>query len=278
MKYKLVCVDMDGTLLNSEKNISERNLLAIKSAHELGVKVAICTGRIFTSAFYYGNLIGVEAPIIASNGAYIREKDRNEVIYKSVLGYKNCKDMLSVFGKYHIIPHFFTSDTIFAEKLAYFSKYYSEANKKMPKENQVEIKITTEWDKIFIDNELEIIKAVAADEDLNKILKAKEEVKKLGTLEVVSSSQNNFEVMSKEASKGRGVEILSDFYGIRPDEIICIGDNENDISMIQFAGLGVAMGNSDNSVKEVANYITSSNDEDGVARVIEKFILQSHNT
>ncbi|MEG0774489.1 Cof-type HAD-IIB family hydrolase [Clostridium sp.] len=277
MKYKLVCLDMDGTLLNSEKKISEKNLLAIKRAHELGVKVAICTGRIFTSAYYYGNLIGVEAPIIASNGAYIREKDRNEVIYKAILGYENCKDILSIFEKYDIIPHFFTSDTIFAEKLAYFSQYYSEANKKMPKENQVEIKITTEWEKIFKENELEIIKAVAADEDLNKILRAKEEIKKLGTLEVVSSSQNNFEVMSKEASKGRGVEILSDFYGLHPDEIICIGDNENDISMIQFAGLGVAMGNSDKSVKEIANYITSSNDEDGVARVIEEFILQNNN-
>lgn len=277
MAYKLICIDMDGTLLNSQKKISKRNLSAIKKAHEAGVKVAICTGRIFTSANYYGKLIGVQAPIIASNGAYIREKDREEVIYKAVLGDYNCNVILSILKKHNIVPHFFTSDTIFTEELVYFSQHYNEANKKIPLIDQVSIHITNQWSKVFQENQLEIIKAVAADKDLNKVSLAKEEIKKLGDFEVVSSTENNFEVMSKEASKGRGVKILSDFYGISPKEIICIGDNENDISMIKFAGLGVAMGNSDKNVIKEADYVTLSNDEDGVAAVIEKFIFSNHN-
>lgn len=276
MKYKLICLDMDGTLLNSQKKISERNLIAIKKANDLGVKIAVCTGRIFTSAYYYSNMIGVKTPIIASNGSYIREKDSNDVIYKSVLGMENCYAVLKILQKHKIVPHFFTSNSIYAEKLVHFSAHYNDANKTMPKENKVWINITNQWDEVFKKNELEIIKAVAADDDLDKIRKAKEELKSLNILEVVSSSKNNFEVMCKGSSKGRATQILADFYSITPEEVICMGDNENDISMIKFAGLGVAMANGEDCVKEIATYVTTSNDEDGVAEVIEKFVLKEN--
>ena len=85
MDYKLICIDMDGTLLNDEKIISENNLRAIKLASEKGVRIAVCTGRIFTSADFFSDLLGVKSPVIASNGAYIREKDRDEVVYKATL-------------------------------------------------------------------------------------------------------------------------------------------------------------------------------------------------
>jgi len=91
---------------------------------------------------------------------------------------------------------------------------------------------------------------------------------------VVSSSKNNFEVMCKGTSKGRATKILADFYNFTSEEVICMGDNENDISMIEFAGLGVAMGNGEESVKNIANYITDSNDDDGVAKVIEQFVIE----
>lgn len=276
MGYKLVCVDMDGTLLNTNKNISKRNLQAIEKAHELGVNIAICTGRIFTSANYYGELIGVKAPIIASNGAYIREPESNDAIYKSVLGLDNCCEILSVLKKYSIVPHFFTSDSIFTEELKYFSAYYNEENKNREKKHQISIEITKKWEEIFKRYETEIIKVVAADDDKDKILAAKLEFKELNSFEVVSSHSNNFEVMSKNTSKGRAVKILSDFYNISPEEVICIGDNENDISMIEFAGLGVAMGNGEESVKTIADYITDTNDEDGVGKVIEKFIIKNN--
>jgi hydroxymethylpyrimidine pyrophosphatase-like HAD family hydrolase len=79
--------------------------------------------------------------------------------------------------------------------------------------------------------------------------------------------------MCKGVSKGRAVEILAAFYNIKREEIICIGDNENDISMIKYAGMGVAMGNSENFIKELANYVTDTNVNDGVAKAIEKLIL-----
>jgi hypothetical protein len=90
---------------------------------------------------------------------------------------------------------------------------------------------------------------------------------------VVSSYSNNFEVMSKGISKGNAVSILSDMLGIERENVMCIGDSENDLSMIKFAGLGVAMGNAAECIKENADYITDINNEDGVAKAIEKFIL-----
>ena len=92
--------------------------------------------------------------------------------------------------------------------------------------------------------------------------------------EVVSSRFDNFEAMNKGVSKGNAVTILAEHYGIAREQIICIGDSENDLSMIKYAGLGVAMGNADQEVKAAAHYITDSNNCDGVARVIEKFVLE----
>lgn len=276
MKYKLICTDMDGTLLNSVKEISKENLDAIKKAHDKGVKIAICTGRIFTSAKYYGELIGVKAPIIASNGAYIREKDREEVIYKCILEKKDCFELLEIFKKHDLVPHFYTADSIYAGETSYALRFYSRSNKTLPNGFQIKIKEVEDWNEIFNVNELDILKAVAFDDDIEKIKRAKQEIKSLGKYEVVSSLVNNFEVMNKNVSKGRAVEMLASYYNLSKDEIITIGDNENDLSMIEYAGLGVAMKNGEEIVKNKAKYITSTNDEDGVKEVIEKFILNEN--
>lgn len=270
---KLLCMDMDGTLLNSKGEISKRNIEAIKKAHEKGVKVTICTGRIFTSARYYADLIGIKVPIIATNGSYIREKDRDEIIYKSVLGKRKCKEILRVLRNYGIYPHYNTSNIVFTEKIIYSSQSYTNMNKTLPKNRQIDIQIVEDWEEIFDKYEQEILKCICIDKDREKIIAAKKELLKNEELTVVSSSMDNFEVMSKGVSKGRAVEVLAGFYNIKQDEIMCIGDNENDISMISYAGMGVAMGNGEEFVMKAANYVTDTNDEDGVAKAIEKLIL-----
>jgi Cof subfamily protein (haloacid dehalogenase superfamily) len=270
---KLLCMDMDGTLLNSKGEISKVNLDAIKNAHNKGVKVTICTGRIYTSARYYADLVGIKVPIIASNGSYIREKDRDEVIYKSVLSKINCEKILKVLRRYGITPHFHTPNVIFTEKANYSSMGYANMNKTLPVDRQIDIRIVEDWEIIFNKYESEILKCTCIDKDMEKIKCAKQELHSNEKLEVVSSMMGNFEVMSKGVSKGRAVEVLAGLYNIRQDEIMCIGDNENDISMIKYAGVGVAMGNGEEFVKKIAKYVTDTNDEDGVAKAIEKFII-----
>lgn len=271
--YKLICIDMDGTLLNSKGSISEKNIKALKAAGEKGVKVTISTGRLFVSARYYADLLGVKVPVIASNGAYIREKDRNEIIYKSILGKENSMKILKVFNKYGINPHYHTAETIFTGEITSYSSRYAKFNEGKPKESHIKIQQVEDWEQLFQQYEDEIVKCICMHDDNERILAAKEELRKYEELEVVSSLKDNFEVMCKGVSKGRGVEVLANMYGFKREEVICIGDNENDLSMIRYAGLGIAMGNAEEEVKSEADFITRSNDEDGVAYAIDKFIL-----
>jgi Cof subfamily protein (haloacid dehalogenase superfamily) len=270
--YKLICLDMDGTLLNSKGEVSERNVEAIKAAHEKGVKVAVCTGRLFTSARFYADMLGVQVPVIASNGAYIREKDENKVIYKSVLGFENSKRVFKIFKKYKMTFYFHTYDTVFMEKLDSNNAYLT-INKTLPKDKQINIQIVQDWEETFEEHKEDILKCVCIDENLEQIARVKKELLQFEELEVVSSMNNNIEIMTKGVSKGRAAEILAGFYDLKSKEVMCIGDNENDISMLKYAGMGVAMGNGEDYVKELADFVTDTNNNDGVAKAIEKFIL-----
>jgi Cof subfamily protein (haloacid dehalogenase superfamily) len=270
--YKLICLDMDGTLLNSKGEASKRNVDAIKMAHEKGVKVAVCTGRLFTSARFYADMLGVKVPVIASNGAYIREKDKNEVIYKSVLGFENSKRIFRIFKKHNMTFYFHTYDTVFMEKLNSNNAYLN-INKTLPKDKQINIQVVQHWEKAFEEYKEDILKCVCIDENLEKIARVKKELLEFEELEIVSSMNTNIEAMNKGVSKGRAAEILAGFYDLKSIEVMCIGDNENDISMLKYAGMGVAMGNGEDYVKEIADFVTDTNDNDGVAKAIEKFIL-----
>lgn len=273
MKYKLLCLDMDGTLLDKENNISERNKGAIEKAVEKGVKVAICTGRVFTSAYYYSDILGIKTPIIASNGAYIREKDRDEVIYKNVLSIAQCRRIESILKANDFYFHFNTTSAILTAKLLYSSEFYAKANKSLAENMQIKINVIDDWEKTFEQNDGEIVKCIAIDKDNVKLNKVKNEIINLGDFEVVSSWDNNFEIMNKSVSKGHAVQVLANYYDIDKESIICIGDSENDLPMIKLAGLGIAMGNAPDYVKNQADYVTDTNSNHGVAKAIEKFIL-----
>lgn len=273
LDYKLICMDMDGTLLNNEKEISERSINAIKAAQKKGVKAAICTGRLFTSADYYASLIGTKVPVIAANGAYIREKDEDRIIYKSPLSIEKCRRILNIVKDFGLYPHFNTPEAVITEKIIYTSQGYIDANKTLPPDRQIKIEVVDDWEKAFTKYEDDIMKCIIVDEDMEKINEAKKLMAEQEDLFVVSSLKNNFEVMNKGVSKGRAVEILAGFYGVKREEVICIGDNENDLSMIEYAGMGVAMGNGEDFVKKAAEYITDTNNNEGVAKAIEKLVL-----
>lgn len=273
MKYKLICMDMDGTLLTDNKEVSLKNKEAIKAASDNGVKIAVTTGRLFTSAYYYADLIGVKAPVVSSNGAYIREKDENRIIYKSTLGIEKCRKILQIAKQYDLHPHFNTCEAVITDTIIYSSKAYIDANKKLPKEYQVKIDLVKSFEEAFKFYEDEILKCIISDNDADKLNKAKSVLADDKDFEVVSSYKNNFEVMNTGVSKGAAVKILAEKYGLKGEEVICMGDSENDLSMIKYAGLGIAMGNGEDYVKSAADYITDTNNNDGVAKAIERFVL-----
>lgn len=272
MNYKLVCIDMDGTLLNDNKEVSDKNKQGIKRLLENDIEVAVTTGRPFINAGYFADLIGQDLPIIASNGAYIYEKGKG-VICNRPLSKGNVINIIKILKDNGYSPQFHGAEDIYAEKLEYSASLISKLNQIIPEKNRMKINIVNSFDSILDNYNGQFLKCILLDDKQENILKIKKEIKKLKGIEVVSSSILNLEIMEEGTSKGEAVESLAEYLGIEINQVAVIGDNENDLSMIKRAGLGIAMGNATDEVKKEAKHVTTSNNEDGVFYAIDRFIL-----
>lgn len=277
MKYKMICIDMDGTLLGKRRRISEKSKEIIRRAHEKGVEIVVTTGRIYNNAAYFSHILGVESPVIAANGAIVREKHNNNIIYEGAIPSQNCLDIVKVLNTYKMSFQFYTTDVIYCSNL--ISKIGTELfmTKQIGYE-MLKIKYTIveeieDWKEILEKNEGKITKCITLSPKHKKVEKVKNVLRKMDDITCYGSGKSSIEINYKEVSKGNAVKVLAEYYGISADEIMCIGDNENDVSMIEYAGLGVAMENAIDEVKSVADYVTDSNKEDGVAQAIQKFII-----
>lgn len=277
MAYKLVCIDVDGTLLNRRGAISKRTRDVLVKAHELGVHIVVSTGRMYTDAEYYSNLIGVRSPVIASNGAFIKDKDSKKVIYKDVFGSELSLELLAVFRKHQINPYFCTPQKFYYGTIL-FKLFYLGSKILGKRSNKLDLEYVfswKQWQKVLHKEHDNIVKSEIIYREPALIQGLKNELLQLPQIEIVDSSKYNIEITRKGVSKGKAVEILAAFYGLKREEILVIGDSINDLSMIEFAGIGIAMGNALDIVKERADYITDSNDNEGVAKAINKFILNN---
>lgn len=274
MSIKLICIDMDGTLLKDKKTVSEENLNSIKLAIKKGVKVVITTGRIYDCAKMYSEKIGLDTPIIASNGAFIGYKDK--VIYNNPLKKEDILKFLEVTKKHGLKAYLTANFGIISEEELAEDHVYKILNKMLKDEEKVKLIVSDNIKEEIEKFDGEILKGVCADKN-NKVnlIKAREELESLNTnMEIVSSWNDNFEVMRNGSTKGDAVRYLANYFGIDKEEVMCIGDSENDLSMIKYAGIGVAMGNASEDIKSVADYVTDTNVNDGVAKAINKFVLK----
>ncbi len=272
-KYKMIVMDMDYTLLNREKQISIRNKKALKKAEEKGILLVVATGRIYVSAKFYAKLLNFNTPIIASNGAIIRDESANKTIFKSILLDEVALKMIKLCREKGLYCHLFSDNTVFTEKIVNISSRYAEWNEALEDEDKIIIKVVDKLEDSVKRNNTKIVKAVVVDNREDIIMEIR---KNMGITNMVSVSQSlkgNLEVMNKGVSKGNAIKILCDLYDIDREEVIAIGDNENDISMIEYAGMGIAVGNAAEALKAKADYITGDYLDDGVAEAIEKFAL-----
>jgi Cof subfamily protein (haloacid dehalogenase superfamily) len=270
LKYKLVAIDMDGTLLNSEKQISERTRKAIENAKMQGTHIVICTGRILNSALYYSESLDLKNPLIACNGAIIVDEDRN-VIYEKALEREKIREISNLAKLENIYCHFYDKSNFYSNiRSDEVLKFYNEGNSEV----NIGVNVFDNIEDIMKMEDLNVYKFIFIDNNRDKLNKLREKLDKLGNINTTSSWINNIEAMGLNVSKGEALKALCKKLNIEAEEVIAIGDSENDLSMLKFAGLGVAMKNGDKLIKEYADHITDSNDENGVAKVIEKFILK----
>ena len=272
--YKLIAIDLDMTLLDRNKNISYRNKKAIELAKEKGVKIVLCSGRILKGVMYFAKVLGLhDQVIVACNGAIVRDLKKNKDIYYVGLENEKSLEIARICKENDIYYHYYFQDTMIARRLDYSSKFYYEKNKELPKEERIDIIIDDSEQTLKSCGDL-ITKFVIIDKDVEKVDRVREIIeKRLLGVETTKSDTNILEVMKEGVNKKRALEFVCSYLGIDPKEIMAIGDNENDLQMIEFAGLGVAMENAIEELKEIADFVTQSYEDDGVAKAIEKFVL-----
>ena len=271
--YKLLALDLDGTLLNSDSEISEGNKEAIKDALNRNIKIIICSGRIFKGARIFARQVDLKDPLIACNGALIKKTDTEKVLYDNPLSLEDSLKIVDICHEKDLYFHAYAGNVMYTERFDFNMSFYWNLNQKLQPRDRVDISIVGDFSEMLCKNQMRVSKFVVVSNDEGILSRARDKVAAINTVEVMSSKRGNFEVVNFGVNKGKALKYISDLLGIKREEIIAIGDNENDHSMIRFAGLGVAMGNAEEKIKEIADYITSSNDQDGVAEVIKRFIL-----
>lgn len=264
--YKAIFIDLDGTLLDDEKNISVENKTAIKRVQEKGVKVIICSGRQKSLVEDYKKEVGANSYAICCNGAQIYDFDNRE----ELLSLPVAEDLIYGFYEYanknNYLIRFDTKYGRYINNMDYFiSKeiYLDEKIEKFVNENPI----------------LQITFGAKTEEEIDKII---ENIKSLNRADIKIENKyiakaRTYEIwainiINVSASKGNAINGLCRFLKIPIEEVIGIGDDLNDISMMKMVGHGVAMGNALDCVKEIADEITDTNTNNGVAQLLNKII------
>ncbi len=276
MKYKIMAVDMDGTLLDDDKRISQYNLNMINKAIEMGVKFVIASGRVPVGLKFYEETIAKNQPMICGNGAVILDHAK-KVIYSNTISKNNLINIVDTLRKgKDIYYHFYDGDIFCTEQFNYAAEKFYNFNRKLDKKYRMEIRIIKDAKDYIINSNSNIDKIVVIDDDIEYLDSVRNKIDNLYGVDTTKSEINNIEILANGTSKGNGLKILAQHYEIPIEKCIAIGNDENDISMIKQAGLGISVKNGRQCAREFANYITEKDNNNGaIGEVIEKFILNN---
>lgn len=286
MAIRLIALDLDGTLLNSRGELSERNRAAVASAREAGAKVTLVTGRRFRDARPIALELGLDVPVISHNGALTKHARTLETVAVRLMPVEAARAVVKLgrkFGSDALISDDHTGAGLLvydhiADGDAALQKYISWSRRVVGEEAAASIRRVPSLDDYLDHDPLHVAFSggCVAMERLASVVEDElsGDVKLLLTL----YPKNDFallDVLHPEASKGTGLAAVATEYGVTREEVLAVGDNFNDIEMLEYAGTGVVMGNADPSLHERGRFhSTAANDEDGVALVIEKFVLE----
>lgn len=264
MAYRLVAVDMDGTLLNEKLEISSRTKALIKKAKEQNIQVTLATGRMYQSVLPFAQELDLAIPLITYNGALVKDSATGKVYYHEPIPLEYAKKITEIVKKRDVNLNLYLNDTLYVKELnARTELYVSIANVEAVPVGDLGEFLKEPPTKMLIIGEPDVLAGLAAEVGEN-----------LGDrVEITKSKPYFLEIISQKVTKGQALKSLAEKLGIKQEEVIAFGDNYNDLSMIEYAGLGVAMGNAPQEIKDQANLVALSNEEEGVAEVLEKFVL-----
>jgi len=264
-KYKLIAIDMDDTLLDSKVQISPRVREAIQKAREQGVLITLATGRMFRSALPFALDLGLDLPLITYQGALVKNSLSGEVLYHRPVPADLARELVRVAREWGIHINIYLDDRLYMENLSEEGRAYSRLAR-------IEPDIVPDL-MVLLEQEPTKVLVIAPEETLDR-LAAELKPRFAGRLHITKSKPYYLEFIHPLATKGFALEHLANYYGVSREQVMAIGDSYNDLDMIEFAGLGVVMGNAREEIKAVADYITLDNDADGVANVLEELVLK----
>lgn len=266
MTIRLVALDLDDTLLDSRLEISRECREAIEEVSRRGVKVTLATGRMFKSALRYADQLSMNLPLITYQGAWVKNSGSGETIYYRPVPPEYGLEFLKRVRDLGCHYQTYLDDELYLERLTSEGLAYARMA-------GVEPVVVDRLEPVVEQGPL---KMLIIEEDISLLDKWEQELKaEFGQFLYITRSKPHYlEAMHPEATKGRALAALASYYGIEREEVMAVGDSYNDMDMIQWAGLGVAVANARSPVRQVADYVTLSNDEHGVAEALKRFILR----
>ena len=287
--YKLVAIDLDGTMLNSYGIVTEHTKNIIQNTINKGTDVVIASGRPIDSIQSIAKEIGSNNYFIAGNGALIYDIKENKVIYEKYLSKQKVLEIIKLCEENSISYNVYTDKTILATSLKYNVLYYHKENLKKEESKKTNINIVENmYEYVKNMNEEKFLKITICDDSKSIFNSITRKLKNISDIEVLDVSHISrkiieqgtqefpieyyyTEISSQNVDKWNALEFLLKKLNINKEELIAIGDNINDKKMIENAGLGIAMKHSTPVVTEICDYITDSNNDEGVAKALEKF-------
>lgn len=280
---KLVASDLDGTIIDKHNDIYKDNFKAISVLNSKNIPFVICTGK--TYSIYKGLCSSFNASYgVFGNGTSIINLKTGEEIYNSLLNNLDVLNIVKIAKRSNLHIHVYTKNQIITEELLYLDLRNYKLQKSNIYNNKLEFTIVPDLLKYLSKKETFISKIIISS--TNSLEKVQEEIqnslnvcvlniKKYGKFKdkIINKEYEYLDIIPKNASKGNALQILGNYLNINKDEILAIGDNLNDLDMVEQAGIGVAVGNAYSELKQVANYTTKKNvEQGGFAEAIYKFI------
>ena len=259
--YKMVAFDIDGTLVDDQKVLTEKTLELLENLHKSKIEVCISTGRPFVGCRMILNKLSFKPSVIAYNGGSIYLKDDYVLLNERFLSFDSVKEILFLSEQFQVSAMIWVSDTLFVLR----------ENKWVDEYKKISLVSPVVMDSLDVLKDLKVNKILLYS-SLEKISLVKSRLTS-GAYDYFSSKKDFLEIVPKDVNKGEALKVLSKELGVLKEEIIAIGDGDNDISMIDYAGLGIAMNNASEGLKAVADVVVPfTNNEDLLKKYLENLL------
>ncbi|HEY3364029.1 MAG TPA: Cof-type HAD-IIB family hydrolase [Symbiobacteriaceae bacterium] len=279
--YKLLALDVDGTLLGRWNLIARETREALARATERGVAITLATGRGFPSAAGIARRAGIRGPLVTHDGAYVADPATGAVLAMERIPLNVVREAVAILERCHLHPN------LLHEQVRISNQRFPEWNSRLLMPNHWAdlanlVREANDYPHMYVPN---LSAYLAANSVKPPKLYVTGQPKRIAegralleehlgsVLRTTKAGPTGMEVMLKHVSKASGLKVLAEWLGIGAEEVIAVGDNYNDVEMLRQAGLGVAMGNAPDEVKQAADHVTARNVDHGVARVIEQFVI-----